>query len=186
MQVFQIREEKREQMPVVTDVDGSGRLQTVYRHTNPRYYRLIEYFQDLTGRADGVEDVVQRERAGGLPTRRGTLLLSAHQDGSVGDRRDCHVASMRCTRASASKYSPAVLANRKAHKSMPRGADHFARSAEGCGAAKTMRCVGVSKPYQRVLVPMPLPLAFIACYSRYLRGDQGYALYLFTSTFNCI
>jgi carbamoyltransferase len=49
MQVFQIREEKRGQIPAVTHVDGSGRLQTVYRHTNPRYYRLIEYFRDLTG-----------------------------------------------------------------------------------------------------------------------------------------
>jgi carbamoyltransferase len=49
MQVFQLREEKRGQIPAVTHVDGSGRLQTVYRHTNPRYYRLIEYFQDLTG-----------------------------------------------------------------------------------------------------------------------------------------
>jgi carbamoyltransferase len=24
-------------------------LQTVYRHTNPRYYRLIESFRDMTG-----------------------------------------------------------------------------------------------------------------------------------------
>jgi carbamoyltransferase len=49
MQVFQIRESKRAQIPAVTHVDGSGRLQTVYRHTNPRYYRLIECFRDLTG-----------------------------------------------------------------------------------------------------------------------------------------
>jgi carbamoyltransferase len=49
MQVFQIREEKRAQIPAVTHVDGSGRLQTVYRHTNPRYYRLVESFRDLTG-----------------------------------------------------------------------------------------------------------------------------------------
>jgi carbamoyltransferase len=48
MQVFQIRDEKRAQIPAVTHVDGSGRLQTVYRHTNPRYYRLIESFRDLT------------------------------------------------------------------------------------------------------------------------------------------
>ena len=38
MQVFQIREEKRPLIPAVTHVDGSGRLQTVYRRTNPRYY----------------------------------------------------------------------------------------------------------------------------------------------------
>src|SRR6201994_923531 len=49
MQVFQIREEKRGLVPAVTHVDGSGRLQTVYNHTNPRYYRLIEAFRDLTG-----------------------------------------------------------------------------------------------------------------------------------------
>jgi carbamoyltransferase len=49
MQVFQIREEKRTQIPAVTHVDGSGRLQTVYRHTSPLYHRLIEYFRDLAG-----------------------------------------------------------------------------------------------------------------------------------------
>ena len=48
MQVFQIREEKRPQIPAVTHVDGSGRLQTVSRATNPRYHRLIESFRDLT------------------------------------------------------------------------------------------------------------------------------------------
>ena len=48
MQVFQIREDKRTQIPAVTHVDGSGRLQTVSRQTNPRYYRLIETFRGLT------------------------------------------------------------------------------------------------------------------------------------------
>jgi carbamoyltransferase len=33
----------------VTHVDGSGRLQTVSRGTNPRYYRLIESYRDITG-----------------------------------------------------------------------------------------------------------------------------------------
>src|SRR6266481_5727643 len=49
MQVFQIREQKRAAIPAVTHVDGSGRLQTVYRNTNPRYYRLIESFRNMTG-----------------------------------------------------------------------------------------------------------------------------------------
>lgn len=49
MQVFPIRKEKRVLIPAVTHVDGSGRLQTVTRETNPRYYRLIEAFRDLTG-----------------------------------------------------------------------------------------------------------------------------------------
>jgi len=49
MQVYQIREEKRGQIPAVTHVDGSGRLQTVFEHTNPRYYALISAFNELTG-----------------------------------------------------------------------------------------------------------------------------------------
>lgn len=49
MQVYQIRPEKRSLIPAVTHVDGSGRLQTVYEHTNPRYHTLISAFRDLTG-----------------------------------------------------------------------------------------------------------------------------------------
>ena len=49
MQVYQIRADKRPQVPAVTHVDGSGRLQTVEREHNPRYYRLIEAFRALTG-----------------------------------------------------------------------------------------------------------------------------------------
>ncbi len=49
MQVYQILEEKRNKIPAVTHVDGSGRLQTVYEHTNPRYYSLIKEFEKLTG-----------------------------------------------------------------------------------------------------------------------------------------
>jgi carbamoyltransferase len=49
MQVFQIRPEKRELIPAVTHVDGSGRPQTVRHDANPRFYRLIEAFRDQTG-----------------------------------------------------------------------------------------------------------------------------------------
>lgn len=49
MQVFQIRPERRTIVPAVTHVDGSGRLQTVSRDANPRYYELIENFCDITG-----------------------------------------------------------------------------------------------------------------------------------------
>jgi carbamoyltransferase len=49
MQVFQIRSDKRLVIPAVTHVDGSGRLQTVSRRTNPLYHRLIENFRDITG-----------------------------------------------------------------------------------------------------------------------------------------
>jgi carbamoyltransferase len=49
MQVFQIRAERRPRIPAVTHVDGSGRLQTVSRDTNPRYHKLIEAFREQTG-----------------------------------------------------------------------------------------------------------------------------------------
>ncbi len=49
MQVYPIREDQRSRIPAVTHVDGSGRLQTVDRATNPRYHRLIEAFEALTG-----------------------------------------------------------------------------------------------------------------------------------------
>jgi len=48
MQVYPILEKKRALIPAVTHVDGSGRLQTVTRDTNPRYYALIEAFRELT------------------------------------------------------------------------------------------------------------------------------------------
>jgi carbamoyltransferase len=49
LQVYQIREERRAQIPAVTHVNGSGRLQSVTAAQNPRYYRLIEEFGRLTG-----------------------------------------------------------------------------------------------------------------------------------------
>lgn len=49
MEVFQVRPEKRAQVPATTHVDGSGRLQTVHKETNPRYHRLIDSYRTLTG-----------------------------------------------------------------------------------------------------------------------------------------
>ena len=49
LQVYQIRPEKREIIPAVTHVNGSGRLQSVTAEQNPRYYRLISSFAELTG-----------------------------------------------------------------------------------------------------------------------------------------
>jgi carbamoyltransferase len=48
-QVLQVRAEKRHLIPAVTHVDGSSRLQTVSRQTNPRFHRLIEAFRERTG-----------------------------------------------------------------------------------------------------------------------------------------
>ena len=47
--VYQFRPEKRSEVPSVVHVDGSGRLQTVAPHDNPRYYELIRHFDELTG-----------------------------------------------------------------------------------------------------------------------------------------
>ena len=48
MEVFKFRAEKRTLVPAVCHVDGSGRLQTVHRETNPLYHRLISEFCALT------------------------------------------------------------------------------------------------------------------------------------------
>jgi carbamoyltransferase len=47
--VTPVREEKRDVLPAITHEDGSGRLQTVYKDTNPTYHRMIERFGELTG-----------------------------------------------------------------------------------------------------------------------------------------
>jgi len=47
--VFPIKKEKHHLIPAVTHADGTGRLQTVDKETNPRYYRLIETFRQKTG-----------------------------------------------------------------------------------------------------------------------------------------
>jgi carbamoyltransferase len=48
-QVYPIRPDKRPIVPAVTHVDGSGRLQTVSREGNRRYWQLIRAFADITG-----------------------------------------------------------------------------------------------------------------------------------------
>jgi carbamoyltransferase len=47
--VFPVRPEKRAEIPAVTHVDGSGRLQTVSREQNALYFELISEFNRLTG-----------------------------------------------------------------------------------------------------------------------------------------
>lgn len=39
----------RSEIPAVTHVDNSARIQTVHRDTNPRFHRLLETFKALTG-----------------------------------------------------------------------------------------------------------------------------------------
>ena len=40
---------KRSKIPAVTHVDYSARIQTVHQTTNPRYYKLIKKFKEITG-----------------------------------------------------------------------------------------------------------------------------------------
>jgi carbamoyltransferase len=47
--VVNVREDKRGLLGAVTHVDGTARLQTVARDTNPRYWELIKAFKDITG-----------------------------------------------------------------------------------------------------------------------------------------
>jgi carbamoyltransferase len=49
LMVYQIKPERRAEVPAITHVDGSGRLQTVSRAVNERYYQLISDFNELTG-----------------------------------------------------------------------------------------------------------------------------------------
>jgi carbamoyltransferase len=47
--VYPVRSDKRALIPAVTHVDGSGRLQTVSRQGNPRYWSLLKAFEKATG-----------------------------------------------------------------------------------------------------------------------------------------
>jgi carbamoyltransferase len=49
IKVYTIKPEKRDEIPAVTHVDGTGRLQTVSTVENPRYWRLIKEFGRQTG-----------------------------------------------------------------------------------------------------------------------------------------
>lgn len=46
---FPVKSEKRDVIPAATHVDGTGRLQTVNRAANPRFWALIDQFRRKTG-----------------------------------------------------------------------------------------------------------------------------------------
>ena len=47
-EVYKIKEEKQKIIPGVTHVDGTGRLQTVNKTDNEKYYNLIKNFFENT------------------------------------------------------------------------------------------------------------------------------------------
>jgi carbamoyltransferase len=46
---YKIKAVKRDVIPAVVHKDGTGRLQTVEKHVNPLYWKLIRHFGDVTG-----------------------------------------------------------------------------------------------------------------------------------------
>jgi carbamoyltransferase len=46
---YRVLPQKRAMIPAPTHIDGTGRLQTVSRKTNPLYWSLIKEFERLTG-----------------------------------------------------------------------------------------------------------------------------------------
>lgn len=48
-QVYPVREEKRDEIPAMTHVDGTGQLQAVGKDRNPVYHALISTFAERTG-----------------------------------------------------------------------------------------------------------------------------------------
>jgi len=49
LRVYPIKLEKRDVIPAACHVDGTGRVQTVSKKTNPTFHKLIEAFEKLTG-----------------------------------------------------------------------------------------------------------------------------------------
>ena len=49
LKVYKVLGQKRPEIPAVTHVDGTGRLQTVEKEQNPLYWQLIKEFQGVTG-----------------------------------------------------------------------------------------------------------------------------------------
>lgn len=49
MYAVDVLEQKRDQLPAITHVDGTCRIQTVNQQQNPHFYQLIDQFREITG-----------------------------------------------------------------------------------------------------------------------------------------
>jgi carbamoyltransferase len=47
--VVPVKPEAQAILPAITHVDGTGRMQTVFKEQSPRYYKMIEKFGQATG-----------------------------------------------------------------------------------------------------------------------------------------
>jgi carbamoyltransferase len=49
LRVVPVNEEKKEKVPAIVHVDGTGRVQTLTRENNGRFYELVKKFHEKTG-----------------------------------------------------------------------------------------------------------------------------------------
>jgi len=49
LRVVDVKPEKRDDVPAIVHVDGTGRLQTLTRENNGRFYELVSKFHEKTG-----------------------------------------------------------------------------------------------------------------------------------------
>ncbi len=151
IQVYPVRPDKRDVIPAVTHVDGSGRLQSVSRESNPRYWALISAFDDADRRAGAAEHVVQRERADRRASRAGARLLPAHRHGCArdGPAPAAQTAMTTATGAPAARVllQPLVLARHRRHRP---AAD---RARRGSGRRRTACEVTVVTGYPLTATP---------------------------------
>ena len=87
LQVFPVRPERRGQIPAVTHVDGTGRLQTVDRESNARYYAVIRSLLPTDRRSHGFYTSFNENELVVWLAGRGLGLFPAHQNGCVGPRK---------------------------------------------------------------------------------------------------
>jgi carbamoyltransferase len=88
--VLDVRPEWRDGLAAITHIDGTARIQTVARDTNPRYWELLRSFGDRAGVSvllntsfnNPAEPIVDSARRGDV--------LSHNRFGRLGDRRLAH------------------------------------------------------------------------------------------------
>jgi carbamoyltransferase len=112
---LRVRPEARALLGAVTHVDGTARVQTVARDTNPRYWALLHAFEELTGvpillntsfnnHAEPIVDSVDEAVACFLTTGLDVLVVGDHLVRKRGDG---------VARAALARLSPSLPASRK-------------------------------------------------------------------------
>ena len=85
--VVPVRPDRRDQIPAVTHVDGTARVQTVTEEDDPVTFELIRRFHQRTGVPMVINTSFNENEPDRADTRRGARLLPAHEDGRPRARR---------------------------------------------------------------------------------------------------